>query len=325
MKLLLRLILVALLAFGAGAFLLVRENPEARFWAQLRARQELELAQLRSAHPGSPVVLFTGGSSCAFSVDPAIVTAETGRPSVNLGTSAWSGPKYYLHRAFQSARAGDLLVLVIEPNFLTETGMLDPTPLGLALAWDSGDPDAAAGADSFGETLSPLQHLDLLRPGARYLVTWSAKSLAGGERYYYTLNDLRPGGRLETARRHPTGHGDDRVHPGQLTPEAGILLERVAALARQREIRVAYALPWYFTAEASAAANRATRRALLDQIAGIMPVLEDPALGVRTEPGLFSDTNFHLTAGGSGQRSRVLGRSLLPLLGGSQPARKGGD
>ncbi len=314
MRLLLRLTVVALLAFAAGAFLLVSRNPEAAFWGEVEKRNGDDLAAQREAHPDVPVILFTGGSSCAFSVDPGIVTVEAGWPAFNLGTSAWSGPKYYVHRVFQRTKPGDLLVLGIEPNFLTEPDMLGPASLGLALAWREGHPAAAVGAESFGESLSLRRHVDLLRPGARYLVTWSAKAITGGQRYYYTLADRRSGGRLETARVHPTGHGDDMVHPSTLTPEARDFLGKIAILARERGVRVAYALPWYFTAEESAAANRESRRHLLAEIAVIMPVLEDPALGVRTEAELFSDTNFHLTAAGSQQRSRVLGRAIAALL-----------
>src|SRR5690606_23203255 len=84
MRLLVRLLLLALLAYAAGAVLLVRENPEAAFWGDLRARQDAELAKLRESYPGTPVILFAGGSSAAFSVDPALVTATCGVLAVNL-------------------------------------------------------------------------------------------------------------------------------------------------------------------------------------------------------------------------------------------------
>jgi hypothetical protein len=314
MKLLFRLLLVACLAFVAGALLGVKWNPEAEFWDELGRRQSQGVLELRGKHPDSPLILFTGGSSCAFSVDPAIVTAATGRPAWNLGTSAWAGPKYYVDRSFRQARAGDIVVLGIEPNFMTEAGLLEPGPLGVALAWRSGDPAAAAGGESFGGSLSPRQQAGLLRPGARYLVTWAAKAVAGGERYHYTLADLRDGGRLETSRGHPSSRGDAAVHPSALTPEGRDFLTSIEALARRREIRVVYALPWYFTAEESVEANREGRARLLAEIAAILPVLEDPALGVQSDPALFSDTNFHLTAEGSKARSGELGRSLARWL-----------
>jgi hypothetical protein len=310
MKRIVLLLILALLAYAAGALLLVRANPEAAFWCDLRARQDAELEAIRRENPGRPVLIFTGGSSTAFSVDPAVVAAESGLPAVNLGTGAWSGPKYYVHRSLQRARAGDVLVLGIEPNFLVEAGLLEPSQLGLAMAWREGDPDAADGGGSFGGGISWRERAGLLRPGARYLVTWAAKAVAGGERYHYTLADLRDGGRLETARPHPTGAGDPVIHPAELTAEAREFLGQIAAAARERGVRVVYALPWYFTAPESAAANREARRHLLEQIAGILPVLDDPALGVRTEPDLFSDTHFHLTARGSAERSRRLGRAL---------------
>lgn len=314
MKLLLRLLLVACLAFVAGALLGVKWNPEAEFWDELGRRQSQGVVELRGKHPDTPLILFTGGSSCAFSVDPAIVTAATGRPAWNLGTSAWAGPKYYVDRSFRQARAGDIVVLGIEPNFLTEKGLLEPGSLGVAMAWRSGDPAAAAGGESFGGTLSPRQQVELLRPGARYLVTWAAKAVAGGERYHYTLADLRDGGRLETSRAHPTGRGDAAVQPSALAAEGRNLLAQIAELGRRREIRVAYALPWYFTAVESVAANREGRARLLAEIAAILPVLDDPALGVQSDPAYFSDTNFHLTAEGSKARSGVLGRGLARWL-----------
>ena len=142
----------------------------------------------------------------------------------------------------------------------------------------------------------------------------AAKAVAGGERYHYTLAALRDGGRLETARGHPSGRGDAAVQPSALTPEGRDFLTSIAALARRREIRVVYALPWYFTAEESVEANREGRARLLAEIAAILPVLEDPALGVQSDPACFSDTNFHLTAEGSKARSGVLGRGLARWL-----------
>jgi hypothetical protein len=314
MRLLFRLLLIACLAFLAGALAGVAWNPEADFWGERRMEEYHRVAALRESSPGTPLVLFCGGSSCAFSVDPGVVTAASGRPAHNLGTSAWAGPKYYVDRAFQLARAGDILVLGIEPNFLTEPELLKPSPLGLALAWRGLDPAAAAGGRSFGASLGLKEHVGLLRPGARYLVTWGGKLLSGGPRYHYGPSDKRDGGRLETARGHPTGRGDATIHPSRLTPEARALLERIAGLAKERQVRVAYALPWYFTAEESAAANRGARGRLLEEIAGILPVLDDPALGIQTDPAWFSDTNYHLTAAGSEARSRVLAEGLVRWL-----------
>ncbi|WP_193211697.1 hypothetical protein [Luteolibacter marinus] len=314
MRLLFRLLLTAVVAFAAGAWLLVRENPEAEFWAELRGRQDQELAELRSARPAEPVLLFAGGSSCAFSVDPGIITAGTGMGAVNFGTSAWSGPKYYVAEVFRRANPGDRVVLGIESNFLTEPGLMEPTPLGLALAWGEGDPDAAVGGPFFGDSLGIREHAGLLRPGARFLVTWLAKRIAGGERYYYSMADLRPGGRLETRRGHPGGKGDPEIHPGSLTPEAKDFLEAVARRSRESGVGMVYTLPWYFTAPESAEANREARRQLLTEIAAIMPVLDDPMLGVCTEPGWFADTNFHLTATGSEKRSRFLAGALASWL-----------
>jgi hypothetical protein len=314
MKLLIRLLLIACLAFVAGALLGVTWNPEADFWIERRKQEYHGVAALRESFPEAPLVLFCGGSSCAFSVDPAIVTAASGRPAYNLGTSARAGPKYYVDRAFRLAREGDIVVLGIEPNFLTEPELLKPSSLGLALAWRGLDPAAAVGGRSFGGSLSLREHIALLRPGARYLVTWLGKRLSGGPRYHYGPADQREGGRLETALGHPTGRGDMAVHPSRLTPEARQMLERIAALAKERQVRVVYALPWYFTAEESAAANRESRARLLEEIAGILPVLDDPALGIQTDPALFSDTNYHLTAAGSEARSRILARGLIRWL-----------
>jgi hypothetical protein len=310
MKLLIRLLVIACLAFVAGALLGVKWNPEADFWGERRTQESHRVAALRESFPETPLVLFCGGSSCAFSVDPGMVTAASGRPAYNLGTSAWAGPKYYVDRAFQLARAGDIVVLGIEPNFLTEPELLKPSSLGVALAWRGLDPAAAAGGRSFGGSLTLKEQVGLLRPGARYLVTWAGKLLSGGPRYHYGPADARAGGRLETARGHPTGRGDAAVHPSRLTPEARELLEQIAALAKERQVRVAYALPWYFTAQESVAANREARGRLLEEIAAILPVLDDPARGVQTDPAWFSDTHYHLTAAGSQERSRQLGESL---------------
>jgi len=294
------------LAFGIA----VPGNPEVKFWRAVDQRRDQEIAAVRQADPAPPLLLFTGGSSCAFSIDPEIVESTCGRPAFNLGLPVAAGAKFLLHQALAKARAGDTLVVCLEPDLLTYPESFRPSTLSFALASLAGDPAGAVGGSSFGQSLAVRDYLNLSRPGPSHLSTLLAKSAAGKELYRYTPGDLRYRGRVETPVLEPGLPSNGTKAADHILPAARELLATFRQAADRKGVRLAYAMPWMLTAESASAANRATNRRILDTIDPILPVLDDGWLGVSTDPTHFSDSPQHLTAEGSRLRSTGLAKAL---------------
>jgi hypothetical protein len=68
-------------------------------------------------------------------------------------------------------------------------------------------------------------------------------------------------------------------------------------------------------------ANRKLNRTLLDEIAAIVPVLEDPMLGAIDDRSLFSDTEYHLSDAGSRRRSEAVVKALVANFRQLDPTR----
>jgi hypothetical protein len=314
MRFLFLVCLCALAAFAAAFWLAVPANPEVQFWRAVDVQRDEGIAGIRNSRPDQPVLLFTGGSSCAFSIDPLIVEEACGLPAFNLGLPVSAGPKFLLHQALEKARPGDTLVVCLEPDLLVHPEEFKPGTLSFGLASIAGDPSDAVGASSFGGSLEVREYLNLSRPGPSYLATLVAKKASGTPLYRYTPADLRPHGRVETPVVDPAMPRAGLNTATTLHPGARDLLIALSAAADQRGVRLAYSMPWRFTAEDAAPANRKTNRAILDQIDGILPALDDGYLGVSTDPAHFSDSPLHLSAEGSGLRSTGLAKSLAVWL-----------
>jgi hypothetical protein len=307
----LALILACTAAAYALAFAIaVPGNPEVKFWRAVDQRRNQEIAAVRQADPAPPLLLFTGGSSCAFSIDPEIIEASCGHPAFNLGLPVAAGAKFLLHQALAKARPGDTLVVCLEPDLLTFPGDFKPGTFSFGLATLNGDPSAAVGGTSFDRELTLRDCLNLSRPGPSHLATLIGKTAAGKGLYRYTRDDLRYRGRVETSVREPGLPRSGTKTADQLLPAARDLLTTFRQAADRKGVHLAYSMPWMLTAESAAAANRAANRRILDAIDPILPVLDDGWLGVSTDPAHFSDSGLHLTAEGSRLRSAGLSKAL---------------
>jgi hypothetical protein len=296
-------------------------NPETRFWHALHARRVGDHDALHGAHPGKPSVIFTGGSSCAFSIDPIIISEATGLPAFNYGGAARSGAKFLIGNALARCRNGDILVLALEPHFLTEPGREQATQLGMSLAIAMKDPELALGGACFDSSVSLRDITNLLRPGARYMATWIGKAARGDLSYRYTLDDYREGGRLDTSFDNKWLAASRALPPQHLTEEGKQLLREVVRIGNERNLKVIYALPWAYTESEHVEANRKLNRTLLDEIAAIVPVLEDPMLGAIDDRSLFSDTEYHLSDAGSRRRSEAVVKALVANFRQLDPTR----
>jgi hypothetical protein len=84
----------------------------------------------------SPKIVFIGGSSVLFGIDAGMVQTALHMPAENFGLHAGMRLDWLLAEGEQTTRAGDLLVLALEPNFY-ECGQNAWTQWQLynALAW----------------------------------------------------------------------------------------------------------------------------------------------------------------------------------------------
>ena len=130
--------------------------------------------------------------------------------------------------------------------------------------------------------------------------------------YRYSIKDYRPGGLQSTAERRPSALSQQGIDGRSLkVSESGHnLLAGIRNEAAARGIRVAYLLPWAYASNSEASEVRQRNKQLLQEVGKYFPVIEEPELGVRTEPDEFADSRQHLTE----QAARRRSQQLAPLL-----------
>lgn len=309
MRYLLTLLVSAVVAYLIGFILTVPANPEIHVWRQVDQRRDAEIEAVRKKAPDRSVIVFTGGSSTAFSIDAALIEESCGTPAFNFSLPVSAGPKYLLHHALERTRPGDTLVIGLEPDLLAFESDYDASMFSFGLAALDGEPSASVGGSTFGNVLSPSEALTLARPGPRYLLTLLYRS-GSGAGYRYSLADYRARGRMETQVKNPDMRShriDGELH---LSKSGSRLLRSFSEAAHRRGVRLFYTMPWRWTEPDHATASRKANAGLLREIDLIIPVLDDGAYGVSTDRSHFSDSNQHLTAAGSIARTRALASIL---------------
>jgi hypothetical protein len=316
MRFALSLLLSLIAAYALGFYLAVPANPEVQFWREVVERRDREIAGIRKSQPGTPIIFFTGGSSCAFSIDPKIIEETCGLPAFNLGLPVAAGGKYLLHQALAQTKPGDILVVCLEPDVLAHyRDNNSPSKFSFALAAAAGRPSESSGGATFKQTPSLRDYLNFTRPGAGHLTTLAAKSVSG-RNYRYTTSDIRYRGRVETPIKS-TDLTASGVNPAtHLSPGGRDLLRTFVKAASERNVQVLYSMPWVLTHEDDLAENRSNKAALAEDIQSLIPTLQDGFNGAASDAAYFSDSALHLTAEGSALRSQAVANALkirLPL------------
>ncbi|MBC7979672.1 MAG: hypothetical protein H7Y36_03810 [Armatimonadetes bacterium] len=314
MKLFLSLFLALIAAYALSCFLTIAVNPEVAFWNEANSRRQTEIAQIRKNQSTKPVIFFTGGSSTAFSIDPKIIEDATGHPTINLGLPVSCGARYLLHQALREAQSGDIIIVGTEPDLLTFPDQVaGPSKLAFALEACRGNFTESAGGTTFGESVTIPQYLTLTRPGPDYLITLAGRYLTG-KGYRYKEADIKYRGLIQTPVRNKSIMPGGSHEVTALHPEGRELLETFAAAAKQKGVRLAYSMPWSYTATEHLTHNRANRRKILAEIHTIIPVLEDGYSGAMDNIDNFADGARHLSDKGSATRSKALVAALKSLL-----------
>ncbi len=289
------------------------DSPEVKFWMTIEERRDREIEAFRKANPDKPVIFFTGGSSCAFSIDPKTIEKQTGIPCFNLGIPVAAGGEYIIHRAFERIKTGDILVLLLEADLFSRSdGMGSPSPFGARLAHALGSINDANGGQ-FGRQINLNQKINLMRPGARYTATYLAKAILN-KPYRYNTMDWQHHGRLETDYCDQPLTPKKMISHTQISDEALVTLHRIRRYAMNEKVKICYAMPWQLTADEIIEKQRSERRKLSEIIGEVIPVIDDEYHGCHNNPNYFSDTSQHLNHDGALIKSKAIAKSIMLWL-----------
>lgn len=300
--------LVAVAAAGSwmgAAFYSLYLNPELIFYRELSLVQRSWASELNKKT--SSKILAIGGSSTIFSLMPERAWEKHGVALVNFGLAAGMGPQVMLLRGMETVRAGDTLLICFEPGLLTEDGVVPS--LGIQYAFSEkrpkwiGAPCLGFSPMSWGSTLLAL------RPGAYHLVTLAGRMASGRPAYRYSIQNASRDGWVAA----PTRDFDEN-YPG-FGPQLGLLWEPVfEALqiwAKDREVRLVYALPWAFCPSGQLQEFQRKNAQFLVLLEPYLSILYDPKLGAVAEKSLFADSPQHLNQKGSRLKTDDLCQRLM--------------
>jgi hypothetical protein len=259
----------------------------------------------RMGATGKPKYVFFGGSSCGFSIDAASLWRKHGLPAVNLGLSADMGTTVLTKYAFDHVRAGDTLVMALEPRLLEEIG--EPPMFGIQFSTLSHRLDWLDPVGG-GPPFSRLEAFLNLRPGGYNLMTMLGKVAARRPLYRYTIQDFDEAGWTRTQVRRPLAGA--MLPPNALTHEVRRYLLALQEWCRDHHVRLVYSLPWGYVPTDQAPSFRKASAGFLLCILEFMPALKDPSLGARSNPGEFADTPIHLTEESARVRTELIAQQL---------------
>jgi hypothetical protein len=294
----------AFLSMAAGVFYTVELNPEIRV-IKAGARIKQTWARHLSQDYTNKVIVF-GGSSCNFSIDPEFALKQ-GRPVANMGLYAAMGATVTARFALEQARPGDTLVVSVEPPLL-EHGALEPpdktSRTHIHFAWALGAPRWLEPGLNLDTKSIPWKTLLYLPPSSEHLFVLASKIVRRQPLYKHKIENFTSAGQqFDDSPMVYTGP----ALPGRVDRA---YFEALKAECKRRQLRLAYLLPWQYAPPAIEEGLRATNAAFLQQVAALVPVLEETNLGVYTNKAGMGDYLFHLNRDGARERTRSFLRAL---------------
>lgn len=289
-RLVMVLLITAVVTWTAGAIYTVKGNPEIRFF---KAAAEIKRAwgERMTAEHGSKVIFF-GGSSCAFAVDPERLLTRHAMPAVNCGLGAGMGLRVLTRFALSQVADGDTLIMAMEPTILKQP--MEDTMLGAQISYALHHPEWLAQGESIdSRTGVPwISSALMLRPGGYHVFTLLGKALSRKPLYRYQASDLNVAGWEQTTVRMalPLWPPEDQPIP---EPVRNYLLS-LRQWCDVHHVRIVYSLPWTYTDEEHRAELRRNNLRFLRQVVTIVPILQDSRLGLDTVREHFADTVWHL-------------------------------
>ncbi len=215
----------------------LRASPPAEYWvAQLISVKEA----LADAEP-APRTLVLGGSSSLFGVSAEKIERATGRPTINMGLHAGLRLDKVLAIGRQVAKPGDLIILTLEPGYLTcGADSWSSWQVRNAVAWDrdyftarplkerveavlsAGDPNlpvdmVSAWLGARFHAKSVMSRVEALDPAMTNKDLSSIRRGLLPKEFVYSADNLNANGDIGgTDRADYFGDGFDRTTPGHI-------------------------------------------------------------------------------------------------------------
>ena len=295
--------MVVLLGSVVAARISTFDNPEIVFWVKFFEQKDREIAAIET-----PKIVFVGGSSCTFSVDPEIVGKGTGMPAYNYGGIAYMGPRYMFARVKKHLKRGDVLVVGYEPGILKGIDGQIAYSLGRRMTLYNSE------YDLLPEVSTPEKNfqrwMEVVRPGLKVAMVSLGRSIQDGRPYAYTNDDQKGGGRLELGQIEYQRAARQELDILPLEEPAVDFLHEVASFCQAQEILCVYTIPWQATDPAYVDENRNVKAKFLAEVGAVIPCLDDERVGVIAGMEGFLDTDYHLGAEMSRKRSEFLAAKL---------------
>lgn len=307
------LVVTLLCAITLSNFYMNRINPEVQFWNDLSKEQTRWASEQIDRR-----FVFTGGSSCVFSINPEIIKKEYNLSVINAASGAGLGRPFHLDSANRFLRKGDVLILNFETDYWSQDNSpLSTPPLGSA-CWYSflkdaqvSDPLSIELAQRLGVEGSLYSKVDN-RIGAEHFTLMGVKLLIGRKLYRYSKANIHPGAYCSTDFKVKLSGSEDLLDK-TITESRRNFLIQLKKLLHEKGINMAVSIPWFYVDESCADEARSQYNTLKKEIEEICPVMPDPYLGSRTERKVFADSSWHLSEEAAIQRSRLVGEFLTTL------------
>ena len=306
------IIIVLIISFFLSGFYSLNIDPEVIFWTKT-ATSNIEYTNLLDTQSRKKII-FIGGSSCAFSINPEQLKTEFNLSAVNFCLHVSAGRNLTVDLALQHLHSGDTLVIAFETSEFITNQPIKPTSLGNKIWWSLRQRDLVK------KTFLEKVNLDSeypwinIRPGLKHISIMMGKILLDRPLYRYSMEDVHSGGYITTnyseGRLIPEGKLPEPYH---LAKNKAQFLKNLRDYCNKMDVSVAVSLPWLYTNQSVAEINQSLNQQLVTEISNILPVLEDWHLGVSTEENMFADTTSHLSKLGAKLRTSIIGHDLLSL------------
>lgn len=246
-------------------------------------------------------IVICGGSGVRTSIDGQRMLNQHNLPVLNLGLAAGMGAKTLARYSLKSLKPGDTLLVEIEPDLLTDAVVQEPYGTIFAIATKNYDM-LDAGLEKWASALVNC------RPNGYHVFTLTGKILLHKPLYRYSQSEIHPSGWQEVGdRREFAVFGPLE---GGLSTGGKACLASIGEFCARHGVRVAYLAPWvYYPPDQTEIYQRQTAKFLSD-VSQVLPVLEDPSLGVHCVRGHFADTPLHLTTEGAVLRTDYVAQRI---------------
>lgn len=297
--------------FWTGGYLYNRHfDPEVQ-WIKAIYQQKLTLIEQTQV---SQRVLIVGGSGVHFSVDAVQMEADLGRPVFNAGLHAGLGLNAILASVSDEIAPGDVVVLIPEYDLLENDGT---GHFSSSFAAAVGRP----GLGGFGPKQTAQEMLLAGVPGSDRTVQFLKQQLVSGlsgeadddanvaadSGGYVRSLDLRGSPQVL-----PSGEPSPQSVESVMSVESRDRLETFRQKVEDSGGQLVFALPWLLSTDDENSRQMVDLR--IRDLAAIAPTIYAEDVNLKTDPTLFGDTVYHLSAHGRSLRSQQLAQALKPYL-----------